>query len=101
MYNKIMESLLSKKGQLGNLQAIVITLVTVGILLGIGFLVLEEFMANMTAGSAAEGGVNDTITAMKKIPTWLPIIVILAIVGILLAIVFAVLPRAGGGGVPM
>jgi len=87
---------MNKKGQIGNLQSIIITLVTVGIILGIGFMVLEEFRDNMTAGSNAYTGVNETINAMNKIPTWLGIIVILAIVGILLAIVFAVLPRQGG-----
>jgi len=86
---------MNKKGQIGNLQSIIITLVTVGIILGIGFMVLEEFRDNMTSDSNAYTGVNDTITAMNKIPTWLGIIVILAIVGILLAIVFAVLPRQG------
>ena len=90
-----MRSILSKKAQLGSLQTIIITLVVVGIVLGIGFLVLEEFMGQMETGSEAEQGVNDTIQAMAKIPTWLSIIVILAIVGILLAIVFSVLPRTG------
>jgi len=91
-----MRSLLkSKQGQLGTLQTIIITLVVVGIVLGIGFLVLEEFSDQLTAGSDAQAGVNDTIRALKKVPTWLSIIVILAIVGILLAIVFSVLPRAG------
>ena len=85
----------SKKGQLGSLQQIIITLVVVGIVLGVGFMVLEEFQDAMTAGSQAEQGVNATVTALAKIPTWLGIIVILAIVGILLAIVFAVLPRGG------
>lgn len=48
------------------------------------------------------GAINTTIGALKKIPTWLGIIVILAIVGILLAIVFNVLPGAGGmGGIRM
>ena len=84
---------MSKKGQLGTLQSIVITLVVIGIVLGVGFMVLEEFRDQMSAGSEAYEGVNDTITAVKKIPTWLGIIVILAIVGILLAIVFSVLPR--------
>jgi len=88
-----MRSLLSKKGQLGTLQNIVITLVVIGIVLGVSFMVLEEFRDQMSAGSEAYEGVNDTITAVKKIPTWLGIIVILAIVGILLAIVFSVLPR--------
>ncbi len=84
-----------KKAQLGTLQTIIITLVTVGIVLGIGFLVLEEFYDQMTVGTEAALAVNETIVAMAQIPTWLSIIVILAIVGILLAIVFSVLPRAG------
>jgi len=86
---------LHKKGQLGTLQTIIMTLVVVGIVLGIGFLVLEKFMDQMDAGSEAEAGVNETIQALAEVPTWLSIIVILAIVGILLAIVFSVLPRAG------
>ena len=91
-----MKSLLSqKKGQIGNLQTIIMTLVVIGILLGIGFLVMEKFYDKMTPDSQAANAVNETITAMATIPTWLSIIVILAIVGILLAIVFSVLPRAG------
>lgn len=85
----------NKKGQLGNLQGIIMTLVIVGLLVGIGFLVLEKFRDQMTSGSNAYTGVNDTITAFKNIPTFLPIIIIVAIVGILLAIVFSVLPRQG------
>ena len=83
----------SKKGQIGTLQSIIITLVIIGIVLGVGFLVLEEFEGEMTAGSEAESGVNETINALATIPTWLTIIVLIAIVGILLAIVFTVLPR--------
>lgn len=89
-----MKSLLDyKKGQLGSLQQIIITLVIVGIVLGIGFLVLEEFYDQMDAGSEAASAVNETIVAMATIPSWLTIIVILAIVGILLYIVFSVLPK--------
>lgn len=89
-----MRTLLDKKGQLGTLQSVIITLVVVGIVLGIGFLVLEEFYDQMTAGTEAALAVNETIVAMAEIPNWLSIIVILAIVGILLFIVFSVLPRA-------
>jgi len=89
-----MKSILSnKKAQIGTLQSIIITLVIIGIVLGVGFLVLEEFSSQMTAESQAQAGVNDTISAMATIPTWLTIIVLIAIVGILLAIVFTVLPR--------
>lgn len=86
---------MNKKGQIGTLQSVIVALVTVGILLGIAFMVLEEFRDNMTAGTNAYSGVNDTINALNNIPTWLGIIVILAVVGILLAIVFSVLPRQG------
>lgn len=48
-------------------------------------------------GTGACEGVNATIGAINEVPTWLGIIVILAIVGILLAIVFNVLPKAGEG----
>jgi hypothetical protein len=87
--------MLNKKGQLGNLQGIIMALVVVGILVGVAFLVLGEFKDTLTAGSSEAVAVNDTINAMKKIPDFLPIIVIVAVVGILLAIVFSVLPRQG------
>jgi len=42
-----MRSVMNKKGQLGNLQGIIITLVVIGIVLGVGFLVLTEFQGSM------------------------------------------------------
>ena len=72
---------------------------SVGIILGVGLLVLQEFRDAITNGSDAEGGVNDTIDAINEIPGWLDIIVIMAIVGIILAIVFTVLPRTPGATV--
>jgi len=89
----------NKKGQLGNLQSIITTLVFVGILLGVAFMVLEEFDDQMTDGTEAASAVNETIVALGEVPTWLSIIVILAVVGILLTIVFNVLPRAPMSGV--
>jgi len=83
----------NSRGQIGTLQSIVITLVIIGIVLGVGFLVLEEFEDEMTVGSEAQLGVNETIVALTEVPNWLSIIVIIAIVGIILAIVFTVLPR--------
>ena len=46
----------SKKGQLGNLQGIVLTLVIVGILIGAAFLILEEFRGEIE--SIASDGDN-------------------------------------------
>jgi len=85
----------SKKGQIGTLQNLVITLVIIGIVLGIGLLVLSNFKDQLTSGSDEWTAVNETTHAIAQIPAWLSIIVILAIVGILLAIVFSVLPRGG------
>lgn len=84
----------NRKGQLGNLQGIVMALVVIGIILGVGFLVLNEFKGQLTTGSDAQTAVNQTIAAMAKVPTWLSIIVVIAIVGILLAIVFNALPTS-------
>lgn len=89
----------NKRGQLGNLQGIILTLVVVGILVGVGFLVLAKLRDSVggtaAAPSEAYTGVNDTITAFAQIPAFLPIVIIVAVVGILLAIVFSVLPRQG------
>ena len=89
----------SKKGAIGTLTNVIITLVTIGIILGIGFLVLENFRDQMTSGTEAYSGVNETIVALVTVPTWLGTIVLLAIIGVLLAIVFSVLPRSSGSQV--
>ena len=167
----------SKKGQLGNLQGIIFALIIVGILLGAGFFILDEFLnqtdnvvasvtnesgayinstgytlndvsvigfnsptivqivnatdgdgtiiangnytlssagvlTNATAttwadvnvsysylkGSSAFTGVNQTITAMLVIPSLLGLVVLIAMVGIILAIVFNVIPGARVSG---
>jgi len=94
----------NKKGQLGNLQGIVLTLVIIGILLAAAFLILEEFR-DETATIADDGvaatsyqGINDTIEAMTTIPDLLPLIVLIAIIGIILAVVFNVIPGARVSG---
>lgn len=82
-----------KRGQLGNLQGIIITLVVIGIVLGVGFLVLTEFQDSMVTDSEAYNATGDVVEALTKVPTWLGVIVIIAIVGILLAILFRSLPQ--------
>ena len=94
----------NRKGQLGNLQGIVLTLVIIGILLAAAFLILEEFR-DETENIASDGtsatsyqGINDTIEAMTTIPDLLPLIVLIAIIGIILAVVFNVIPGARVSG---
>lgn len=49
-------------------------------------------------GSACEG-LNESIDAVNEIPTWLSILVIIAIVGVLLYLVFRFKGFAGGGSI--
>lgn len=101
-----MKNILSKnkKGQLGNLQGIVLTLVIVGILIGAGFLILEQFrdeiedIASDGSNATSYIGVNDTIEAMTTIPDLLGLIILIAIVGIILAVVFNVIPTGRVSG---
>ena len=94
----------NKKGQLGNLQGIVLTLVVVGILIGAGFLILEKFrdevedIADDGSNASSYQGINDTIDAMTTVPDLLGLIILIAIVGIILAVVFNVIPTGRVSG---
>ncbi len=92
---------MKKKGQLGNLQGIILVLVIVGILLGAAFFILDEFLSQAQTinptGSAVQG-INDTIQAMLTIPELLGLIVLIAVIGIILAVVFNVIPGARVSG---
>jgi len=94
-----MKRKMNNKGQvLGNLQGIVLTLVIVGILIGAAFFVLEEFMSQASdiggAGSSSVEGINKTIIALMTVPNLLGLIVLIAVIGIVLAVVFNVIPGA-------
>ena len=91
----------SKKGQLGNLLGIILALVVVGILLGAGFFILDEFLALaviLDSGGSAVDGINQTIIALLTVPSLLGLVVLIAMVGIILAIVFTVIPGARVSG---
>ena len=87
-----MKNIFSKKGQLGNLQAIILTLVVVGIILGAGFFILGEFadQVNTLGQTEAFDGVNATISALQTVPDLLPLIVLIAMIVIILALVFTI-----------
>lgn len=93
-----MKQMFNKKGQLGNLQGIIMTLVVVGIVLGAGFFILGEFMdeAEALGQQSAVDGVNATIEALDTVPSLLPLVVLIAMVVIILALVFTI-PGARGG----
>ena len=78
-----------KKGAIAELMPVVIALVSIGITLVIGFLILAELAANTTvaADTNASGAVDTVQEAMSDIPGWLPIIIITIIGAILLGLV--------------
>lgn len=91
-----------KRGQLGSLQGIVLSLVVIGIILGAAFYILAEFKNEVSdigdgSDNSSINAINKTIDAMTTIPSLLGLIVLIAIVGIILAIVFNVIPGARGG----
>ena len=75
-----------------------------GILVGAAFFILEEFRTQ--AGEIASEGVsaesyqaiNDTIDAMTTIPELLGLVVLIAVIGVILAVVFSVIPGARVSG---
>lgn len=89
---------MDKKGQLGNLQGIILTLVIVGVLIGAGFFILGEFLdETIDLGQVeATDGVNATIQALDTIPDLLPLVVLIAMIVIVLALVFTI-PGARSG----
>lgn len=87
-----------KKGQLGNLQGIILTLVIVGVLIGAAFFILGEFMDQTETLSQPEAtaGINGTIIALNNVPDLLPLVVLIAMIVIVLALVFTI-PGARSG----
>lgn len=80
---------MNKKGQIAQLMPLVIALVSIGITLVIGFLIMAEVAANTTvaADANASAAVDEVQQAMDDIPGWLPIIVITVIGALLLSLV--------------
>jgi hypothetical protein len=93
---------MDKKGQIAQLQSLIIPLIGIGVVLAIGFLIMAEvkeqsgFSAEAAQGcnrtsldgcSGAVNGTNATIGALADIPGWLPIIIITVIGVILIGLV--------------
>jgi len=81
--------LMNKKGQIEALVPLVISLVVVGILLVVAFLIFSQVAANTTV--AADTNATAAIVAVQQatddIPGWLPIIVVVVIGALLIGLV--------------
>ena len=80
---------MNKKGQIGALVPLVISLVVVGILIVVAFLIFSQVAANTTV--AADSNATAAIVAVQQatddIPGWLPIIVVVVIGALLIGLV--------------
>jgi len=74
---------------LGDMYGVVLTFVLVGLILGIGLLVLQNFQsASGVVGTSAATSINETQTAIGTISsTWLPVIVVIVAAAIILGLV--------------
>lgn len=80
---------MNNKGVLQNFLPLVIGLVSIGITIVIGFLILAEVADNttVTANANASAAVDDVQDAMSDIPGWIPIVVVAVIGALLLGLV--------------
>ena len=93
---------LLKKGQVGGLQGFILSIVTVAIVLAIGLIVLQELSDTQTSAGGNTGIDNCTatlntgcgaaynstiniITKLATVPTWIGIIIIVALAFIVLS----------------
>ena len=84
-----MKMLTSKKGVIDQLMPVIIALVSIGVVLAVGFLILSSVKSNskVAADYNASQAVGSTVTAMADIPGWLPIIIITIIGALLIGLV--------------
>jgi len=81
-----------KKAQVGGLQGFILSIVTVAIVLAIGLIVLNELKNASTSDGTSSGTATNAsvatgtiITKLATVPTWIGIIIIVALAFIVLS----------------
>ena len=83
---------INKKGQIDQLQPLIVALIVIGIVLVVGFLIFAEVQdqtEDIEGGTTGYGynATRDVTAAMEDIPGWLPIIVVVVIGALLIGLV--------------
>ena len=74
--------------EVGELYQFVLLIVLVGMILGVGILVIDNFSTSTGVTSQAQLALNNTRSALTPIAsTWLPLIVTVAVLAIILTLV--------------
>lgn len=83
-----MRSIQQKKGMsIGDMYPAVLTIVLVGIVLGVGLYVLSTFATQISSDTTAQTAVNTTIAGLADFADWIAIIVVVIAAAIVLGIV--------------
>ena len=87
-----------KKGMsIGDLYPAVLTLVLVGIVLGVGLYVLSTFAGQLSSDAVAQEAVNDTIEGLDDFAGWIAIIVVVIAAAVVLGVVLSSFGTRGTG----
>ena len=73
-----------KKGQVGNIQGFVMSIVGVAVVLAVGLIVLAELKGSSTPDSAAYNATGTIVTKLATIPTWIGILITVSLAFIVL-----------------
>ena len=74
---------LLKKGQVGNLQGFIMSIVGVAVVLAVGLIVLGE-LSSSTSDANATAATQNIIVKMATIPTWIGILITVSLAFIVL-----------------
>jgi len=89
---------LKKKGMsIGDMYPAVLTIVLVGIVLGVGLYVLATFSTQISSSATAQTAVNTTITGLATFADWIAIIVVVIAAAIVLGVVLSSFGQRGSG----
>jgi len=89
---------LKKKGMsIGDMYPAVLTIVLVGIVLGVGLYVLSTFAEQIGSDATAQGAVNTTIAGLATFADWIAIIVVVIAAAIVLGVVLSSFGQRGSG----
>ena len=83
-----MGNIQDKKGMsIGDIYPAVLTIILVGIVLGVGLYVLATFSDQISTSETAQEAVNTTVTGLATFADWIAIIVVVIAAAIVLGIV--------------
>ncbi len=89
---------MKKKGMsIGDMYPAVLTIVLVGIVLGVGLYVLSTFATQIASDTTAQTAVNTTIAGLATFADWIAIIVVVVAAAIVLGVVLSSFGTRGSG----